>query len=98
MLGSALPNRNMVKTIADVPPAAAASIVFKAMTESAESAAFKVLPALKPNQPNQRINVPADASGILLGANTFTLPSVLNLPRRGPRTLANAKAAAPPSA
>src|SRR5689334_20162566 len=80
ILGSAVPNFFIVKNKATVPPLAPASIVLIATGASSGLDASNVLPALNANQPNHRINAPADAKGILLGANTFALPSELNLP------------------
>src|SRR5690242_1358296 len=92
ILGSALPNFFIVKKRAAEPPLAPASIVLIAIGASSLLEASKVLPALKANQPNQRIKAPADANGILLGANTFTLPSELNRPLLGPSHFAIASA------
>ena len=63
-LGSSTNRRN---NIAEMPPAAGASVVFTA-TSAAEPALakpymYKVLPQLKPYQPNQRIKVPRAAFG-----------------------------------
>src|SRR3954470_12616520 len=98
ILGSAVPNFFIVKNNAAAPPLAPASIVLIAIGASAGLDASNVLPALKANQPNQRMKAPADANGILLGANTFALPSELNLPFLGPSHFAIAKAAKPPTA
>src|SRR5438105_13390349 len=48
------------------------------------------LPALNPNQPNQRIDAPSTPNGTLRGTNA-SLPQPLRLPRQG----AHARAATP---
>ena len=58
----------------------------------------KVDAALKPNQPNSRMNVPSMAIGMWWPGRARGLPSLSNFPMRGPRTMAPASAAAPPMA
>src|SRR5271157_990688 len=67
------------------PPAAAARfVVTRALT--AMSFAERELPALNPNQPNQRIAVPRITYGTLLGR--------LSLPKSNPRPMTSAAASA----
>ena len=54
-------------------------------------------PGLKPNQPNQRINTPRPAMGILCPGMARALPSAVYLPKRGPTTSAPARAIQPPT-
>ena len=57
-------------------------------------------PPLKPNQPNHKINTPKVAKGIEeleKGAIAFGSPVLVNLPSLGPRSIAPARAAAPPA-
>ena len=53
----------IVKNIAVAAPNAAAMAVFVATTAKRTSVAAKVEAALKPNQPNSRMNVPSIAIG-----------------------------------
>src|SRR5215207_6842355 len=53
-------------------------------------------PGLKPNQPKNRMIVPSTPIGILWPGMVFALPSLLNLPIRGPSTIAIARPTAPP--
>ena len=55
-----------------------------------------VEPALKPNQPNARMNVPVMTCGMLCGGMGFTRPSAPYLPMRGPRIFASVNAITPP--
>ena len=55
---SALPVRANFQYMATIAPVAAARKVFTVMTEIRSSVAASVLPALKPNQPKNRIKVP----------------------------------------
>ena len=63
-------------------PAAAAKKVFNRMPGTASSST-RLLPPLKPCQPNPNNNAPKTDSGKLLGANFLALPST-NLPLLGP--------------
>src|SRR6056297_1397060 len=54
-------------------------------------------PPLKPNQPSHRMNVPSVARARLEPGIGLTLPSLPYLPRRGPSTMAPARAAHPPT-
>src|SRR5213083_2480039 len=65
--GSGLPYLNHMYSIDVIPPAAPASIVFVAMTPMRRSDPASVEPALKPNHPNARMNVPISAIGMLTG-------------------------------
>ena len=56
----------------------------------------KVEAALKPNQPNRRMNVPSMAIGMWWPGSARGVPSLANLPMRGPSTRAPASAATPP--
>ncbi len=53
---------------------------------------------LKPNQPKIRMIVPRMAIGRLWPGMATGVPSFLNLPMRGPSTMAPASAAKPPTA
>src|SRR5262245_52766194 len=53
-------------------------------------------PGLKPNQPKNRMIVPSTPSGMLCPGIVLALPSLLNLPMRGPSTMAIASPTAPP--
>ena len=77
-------------------PAAADKFVVTAI-KAISVFAVVVLPALKPNHPNQRINVPNAASGKLCPGIALGFPSFPNLPILGPQTIAPAKAAQPPT-
>ena len=67
-----------------------------AMTPIRRSVPASVEPALKPNQPNARMNVPIMAIGMWWPGMAFAVPSVLYLPRRGPSIFAPTKAMTPP--
>ena len=77
-------------------PPAEASMVFTATTPMRRSPPARVEPALKPNQPKARMKQPVIAIGMWCPGIAFGEPSLLNLPRRGPRTIAPATAATPP--
>ncbi len=66
------------------------------MTPMRTSVPINVEPALKPNHPKQRMNVPIIAIGMLCPGIAFTEPSGLYLPRRAPRSLAVTSAITPP--
>ena len=55
-----------------------------------------VEPALKPNQPNARMNVPSTTIAMLCAGIGFGLPSLENLPLRAPIIFAPTNAATPP--
>ena len=86
--GSGLPYLRHTYSIAVSPPAAPASIVFVAMTPMRRSEPASVDPALNPNHPKARMNVPTNAIGMLWPGIAFAVPSRLYLPRRGPRRIA----------
>src|SRR5947208_3049208 len=77
-------------------PAAVASMVQTATELIRRSVAASELPGLNPNQPNARIRVPRTTIGISCPGMALALPSLLNLPMRGPRMSAPAKAQTPP--
>ena len=83
-----------------IPPAAEAKKVLVA-TDPIRShlpTAPKVEPGLNPNQPNHRIKAPTADSVKLCPGIALAVPSSLYFPRRGPKTIAPAKAAKPPIA
>ena len=65
-----------------IAPATLASIVLTTTVASRKSVPDNVDPALNPNQPNARINVPATTIGILWPGMARGLPSTY-LPMRG---------------
>ena len=83
--------------IAAKAPAAADRLVVTAMyVKLAPSGLISVvLPALKPNQPSQRMNTPKAAIGMLCPGIGIVFP-FRYFPIRGPRTIAPAKAHQPP--
>ena len=64
MPGSGLPARIMIQNIPTVAPNAPAIAVFVATVANWTSVAASVDAALKPNQPNSRMNVPSIAIGM----------------------------------
>ncbi len=64
MPGSGLPVRFVIHAMAATAPKAPAIAVFVATTANCTSVAAKVDAALKPNQPNSRMNVPSMAIGM----------------------------------
>ena len=97
MPGSGLPNFHIMKIIAASAPPAEASMVFVATTPMRRSVPARVEPGLKPNQPKARMKVPTMAIGMLWPGIATGLPSLSNLPSRGPSTIAPASAATPPT-
>ena len=93
---SGLPLLSQMVHMAATPPAAAASSVMTAMSMTGRSAASSE-PGLKPNQPTNRITVPRATSGMLWPRMARGLPSLVYLPRRGPRMSAPMRAAQPPT-
>ena len=59
--------RNQIQAVNSAPtaPAAAATLVLSAIREMLRLVPEVVLPALKPNHPNQRMKTPSDARGRL---------------------------------
>ena len=55
-----------------------------------------VEPGLKPNQPSHRMKTPKPAIGSECPGMALALPSLLNLPMRGPSIAAPIKASQPP--
>ena len=100
MVRSTFLNMTCVIIIAAIEPAAAAILVLANMRDTSEISPTVPMascePPLKPNQPSHRMNVPSVASARFEPGNGFTLPS-LYLPRRGPSTMAPARAAQPPT-
>ena len=96
MPGSGLPLRIHTQNMAMVAPKAAAIAVLAATTVNLRSVAAKVDAALKPNQPNKRMNVPSIAIGMWWPARVRGFPSGPYFPMRGPSTRAPASPATPP--
>src|SRR5213592_3075570 len=94
--GSGLPYLSHMYSIDVIPPAAPASIVFVAMTPMRRSEPASVDPALNPNHPKARMNVPIIAIGMLWPGMALTLPSALYFPRRAPSSAAVTNAITPP--
>src|SRR5207249_4768393 len=94
--GSGLPYLSHTYSIAVALPAAPASIVFVAMTPMRRSEPANVDPALKPNHPKARMNVPTNAIGMLWPGIALAAPSALYFPRRGPNSFAVTSAITPP--
>src|SRR6056297_342659 len=90
-----------VRISAVTAPAAAAMLVFAKMRDTSDTSPTVPMascePPLNPNQPSHRMNVPRVASARLEPGIGLTLPSLLYLPRRGPSTMAPARAAQPPT-
>src|SRR5687768_8744395 len=80
---SGLPHWRQTQQHALRAPAAEASIVFTAMIAMRGSMADSDEPALKPNQPNARMNAPSMAIGTLCPGIARGAPSRPNLPTRG---------------
>jgi hypothetical protein len=97
MLGSGLPKRAIMNTIAAIAPPVPASMVFTATTAMRKSVPASVEPGLKPNQPKARMKVPTIAIGMWCPGIATGRPSLVYLPRRGPSTIAPASAATPPT-
>jgi hypothetical protein len=96
IVGSGLPTRrHMYSTpdsVADMP----AIIVLVATMPIRPSLPASELPALKPNQPNARMNVPSCTIGMWWARIGLTVPSGPYLPIRGPIRYAVISASAPP--
>ena len=95
---SGLPYRRCVYSMAAAAPKHAARMVFTATTLIRRSVAPRVDPGLNPIHPNSRMNVPITTYPRLWPGMAFGVPSLPNLPMRGPRMMARARAAAPPVA
>src|SRR3954452_17328505 len=65
MAGSGLPERNITQNMQATEPKAPAMAVFTATVANCGSELANVDAALKPNQPNSRMNVPSMAMGML---------------------------------
>jgi len=82
------------------PAAAAILVLAKMRLTSLTSPTVPIAscePPLKPNQPSHRMKVPKVARARFEPGIGCTRPSLPNLPRRGPSTMAPAKAAQPPT-
>src|SRR5690349_9999499 len=85
--------------MAEQPPAAPANnVLTEAITARLRNPPRKPSeePGLKPNQPKNRMIVPKTPMVILPPGIVLAEPSLLNLPMRGPSTIAPAKATHPP--
>ncbi len=71
-------------------------MVLVATTARRRSEAFRVEPALNANQQKKSRIVPRMAIGMLWPGKARAVPSFLNLPIRGPMTMAAARAIMPP--
>src|SRR5271157_2424803 len=92
---------NHMYNMALIIPVALASMVFTAiepMRRLPLPEAPSVEPGLNPNQPKARIRQPVMTSTISWASMTCGLPARENLPIRGPRIMAMAKALRPPTA
>src|SRR4051794_37851082 len=98
MAGSGLPPLRISQNMQATAPKAPAMAVFAATTAKRVLVAANVEAALNPNHPNSRMNVPSMAIGMWWPGRTLAEPSLLNLPMRGPSTMAPARAATPPTA
>jgi hypothetical protein len=98
MVISGFPNRKYHNSIAAAEPATAERLVFTATTEMRRSVAPSVDPGLKPIQPKRRIKVPVTTYTMLCAGKTRIFPPGPYLPKRGPRIMARAIAAKPPTA
>ena len=72
------------KIAAETPPAAAAKHVVTKVRDVNSGSAESTEPPLKPNHPNQRINTPAAAKGILCPGIALGFPFFPNLPILAP--------------
>ena len=93
--------RNQIQAVNSAPtaPAAAATLVLSAIRAMLRSVPATVLPALKPNHPNQRMKTPSDASGRLWPGMARAVrpePFCTYLPTRGPMTMAPTRPSQPP--
>ena len=83
--------------IAATEAADADNVVVTAIAAKSTSTAARAEPTLNPYQPNQRIKTPSAAATIELPGIGRGLPSLSNLPIRGPTTCIPASAANPPT-
>ena len=93
---SGRPVRSQFSAVAPMVPAHAASTVLSATNITISSAASSE-PALKPNQPNHRMNTPRMASVTLWPGMVRDVPSAAYLPMRGPSIQAPTRAIQPPT-
>lgn len=73
ILVSGLPNKNHTVNIEETAPAAPERVVVTAISPMDESEPERVLPALNPNHPNQRINTPSATKGRLCPGRAFVI-------------------------
>ena len=98
MPGSGLPVRHMIQNIATIDAEGTGDGgVGRHDGELDVGRRRSVDAALKPNQPNSRMNVPSMAIGMWWPGSARGVPSLANLPMRGPSTMAPASAATPPT-
>ena len=94
------PSSRLDTASADTTPAAAARLVLTSttlmLTASAALPRASTEPPLKANQPIQRMNTPSVTISTLEGGVGRALPSLRNLPSRGPMIMTPASAAQPP--
>ena len=72
-------------------------LVFSAIRAMASGSAAMVLPALKPNHPSHRMNVPSVTAVMLWAGTGRASPLGKYLPRRGPSRITPLNAAHPPT-
>ena len=98
---SAFLNSSLAKIMAAIKPPQAAALVFINTTATAfalsTDAVARTDPPLKPNQPNQRINVPSVAIGKLAPGIALMTPLEPYLPLRAPSNKTPARAADAPA-
>ena len=80
-----------------IPPAAAARQVVTNVKEVNSGSADNTEPPLNPNHPNQSINTPAAATGMLCPGIALGFPSEPNFPTRAPKRYTAISAAHPPT-
>ena len=85
-----------IQRVAANAPVAEASMVLVATTPMRRSVPASVEPALKPNHPKARMNVPMTAMGMLCPGIGLGLPSLLYFPVRGPIIHAATREMTPP--
>ena len=100
MVRSALPNIARARTNAAIKPPAAAILVLTNTCATALASSMLLSinsePPLNPNQPNQRMNIPNVAKGMLEPGIGLISPLGPYLPLRGPNNNTPARAAAAP--
>ncbi len=86
-----------VKNMAASAAAAAERVVVTVIVDIAGLVPERVLPGLNPYHPNHKINTPSAASGMLWPVIALEVPSLLYLPILGPKMMAPARPAHPPT-